>query len=247
MKKKSSSQSAFFNVRILFGLFVMLAGVFLALASFGTFSRVFAQNGTTREQMTLALAQALNVPQPPACVPGAEMFNDVPASNPFCPFIEELSRRGITGGCGGGNFCPGDPVTRQQMAVFLVRTVDNTPGIAVAGMSSFTTGTVVTNWFNRFGGEPTINHIGIGQYQVTFPGLEGRLGCDAIVVITVLGFNGFASNSACANLDAVDVNTFNEFGTPTDRSYSIVVMTPGAAALGAASPMESQSLEGQAR
>jgi hypothetical protein len=49
------------------------------------------------------------------------MFNDVPASNPFCPFIEELSRRGITGGCGGGNFCPGDPVTRQQMAVFLVK------------------------------------------------------------------------------------------------------------------------------
>jgi hypothetical protein len=71
--------------------------------------------------MTLTLAQALGVFQPPACVPGQEMFNDVPASSPFCPFIEELARRGITGGCGGGNFCPSDPVTRQQMAVFLVR------------------------------------------------------------------------------------------------------------------------------
>jgi S-layer homology domain len=130
MKKKSTSQSAparsslgeggFFNLRVLFGLFVMLAGVFLALVSFGTFSSVFAQNGTTREQMTLALAQALAL-NPPACVPGQEMFNDVPASSPFCPFVEELSRRGITGGCGGGNFCPGDPVTRQQMAVFLIK------------------------------------------------------------------------------------------------------------------------------
>jgi hypothetical protein len=133
MKKKSTSQLAghivprlrdeggFLNLRVLFGLFVMLAGIFLALLSFGTFSRVFAQNGITREQMTLTLAQALGAFQPPACVAGSEMFNDVPADNPFCPFIEELSRRGITGGCGGGNFCPRDPVTRQQMAVFLVK------------------------------------------------------------------------------------------------------------------------------
>src|SRR4029453_2889365 len=110
--------------RVLFGLFVILAGVFLALVSFGTFSSVFAQNGPTREKMTLDLAKALNI-QPPACVPGQEIFNDVPASSPFCPFIEELSRRGITGGCGGSNFCPGDPVTRQQMAVFLVKALGN--------------------------------------------------------------------------------------------------------------------------
>jgi hypothetical protein len=145
MTKKSSSQSAFFNVRVLIGLFIFMAGAFLALLSFGTFSSVFAQaNGTkpnrqavlprndalgnalssgggTREEMAAGLAQALNIINPPACVAGSEMFPDVPASSPFCPFIEELSRRGITGGCGGGNFCPGDPVTRQQMAVFLVK------------------------------------------------------------------------------------------------------------------------------
>src|SRR5439155_27176233 len=38
MKKKSASQSAFFNLRVLIGLFIVLAGVFLALAGFGTFS-----------------------------------------------------------------------------------------------------------------------------------------------------------------------------------------------------------------
>ena len=99
----------------------MLAGVFLALVSFGPATTTGLAQGTTREQMTLVLAKALDIFQPPACVPGREMFNDVPASSPFCAFIEELSRRGITGGCGGGNFCPGDPVTRQQMAVFLVK------------------------------------------------------------------------------------------------------------------------------
>jgi hypothetical protein len=119
---RNHSVSAFVNLRVLIGLFVMLAGVFLALVSFGPATTGFAQE-TTREQMTLALAQALAI-NPPACVAGQEMFNDVPASSPFCPWIEELSRRGITGGCAPGLFCPGDPVTRQQMAVFIVRAMD---------------------------------------------------------------------------------------------------------------------------
>src|SRR6266853_5151147 len=38
MKKKSSSQSAFFNLRVLLGLFMVLAGVFLALLGSGVFS-----------------------------------------------------------------------------------------------------------------------------------------------------------------------------------------------------------------
>src|SRR5436190_13049897 len=38
MKKKSTSQSAFFNLRVLIGLFIVLVGVFLALVGFGTFS-----------------------------------------------------------------------------------------------------------------------------------------------------------------------------------------------------------------
>jgi hypothetical protein len=38
MKKKSTSQSAFFNLRVLFGVFMVLAGLLLALAGLGTFS-----------------------------------------------------------------------------------------------------------------------------------------------------------------------------------------------------------------
>ena len=37
-------------------------------------------------------------------------------------WIEELASLGITGGCGNGNYCPNDPVTRAQMAVFLLKT-----------------------------------------------------------------------------------------------------------------------------
>jgi hypothetical protein len=46
-------------------------------------------------------------------------FGDVPVGSGLHKFVEALYAAGITGGCAGGNFCPGDPLTRGQMAVFL--------------------------------------------------------------------------------------------------------------------------------
>jgi len=57
---------------------------------------------------------------PPPCDDPA--FADVPCSNPFSPWIDDLAARSITGGCGGGNYCPLNPVLRQQAAVFVVKT-----------------------------------------------------------------------------------------------------------------------------
>ena len=61
---------------------------------------------------------------PPPCT--SPLFADVPCSNPLAPWINELSRRGITAGCGGGNYCPNGQVTRSQMAVFLLATFEGT-------------------------------------------------------------------------------------------------------------------------
>jgi hypothetical protein len=95
-----------------------------------------------RAQMAVFLLKTLECSgyTPPPCVPGQEMFNDVLASSPFCPWIEELARRGITGGCGGGTYCPGASVTRAQMAVFLLRTLEGsgyTPPPCVPGQETF--------------------------------------------------------------------------------------------------------------
>jgi hypothetical protein len=51
--------------------------------------------------------------------PAGATFADVPVGHPFHRFVEALYASGITGGCGGGNYCPDAPVTRGQMAVFL--------------------------------------------------------------------------------------------------------------------------------
>jgi hypothetical protein len=50
MKKKSASRSAFFNLRVLIGVFVILAGVFLALASLGTFSASAASSARAQKK-----------------------------------------------------------------------------------------------------------------------------------------------------------------------------------------------------
>jgi uncharacterized protein (DUF1800 family) len=73
----------------------------------------------TREQMAAFIIRALGMPNPPA--PGSQRFADVPPDNPFYAFIEEMAVRGITLGCGGGNYCPSATVTREQMAAFIMR------------------------------------------------------------------------------------------------------------------------------
>jgi hypothetical protein len=48
-------------------------------------------------------------------------FLDVPTSDPFYNDIGRLSARGVTVGCSSGNYCPNNPVTREQMAAFIIR------------------------------------------------------------------------------------------------------------------------------
>jgi hypothetical protein len=81
-------------------------------------------DSVTREQMAAFIIRALSVPNPPE--PTMPRFSDVPSTNIFYGFIDQLALRQITIGCGhdiNGEpiFCPGDRVTREQMAAFLVR------------------------------------------------------------------------------------------------------------------------------
>ena len=74
-----------------------------------------------REQMAVFLLRTLDPNlDPPACT--TPLFGDVPASSPYCRWIEELARRGVVSGCGFGNYCPTDHVTREQMTVFVTQT-----------------------------------------------------------------------------------------------------------------------------
>ncbi len=82
-------------------------------------------SSTSRQQMTVfALRSKEGAGYAPPPCGTTPLFPDVPVTSPFCRWVEEMSRRGIVSGCGAGNFCPTTPVTRAQMAVFVLRTLD---------------------------------------------------------------------------------------------------------------------------
>jgi hypothetical protein len=53
--------------------------------------------------------------------PASATFGDVPTNFIYFRAIEALAASGITGGCGSGNFCPNQTVTRGEMAAFFAR------------------------------------------------------------------------------------------------------------------------------
>jgi hypothetical protein len=81
-------------------------------------------SSTTRQEMAAFVLVAKEGPgfSPPPCV--APPFSDVPASNIFCPFVQELAARGVVAGCAPGQYCPASPVLRQEMAIFVLRTLE---------------------------------------------------------------------------------------------------------------------------
>ena len=73
----------------------------------------------TREQMAAFIIRALGEFNP--AQPASQRYLDVPLSSSFSPFIEQMALRQIAAGCGGNNYCPANPVNRQQMAAFIIK------------------------------------------------------------------------------------------------------------------------------
>jgi hypothetical protein len=77
----------------------------------------------TRAQMAILLLRAkYGSSYAPPAVGADSGFADVPVTHWAAAWIKQLAADGITGGCSSGNYCPDNPVTRAEMAVFLVRT-----------------------------------------------------------------------------------------------------------------------------
>lgn len=84
--------------------------------------RYCPENTVTRAQMAIFLLKGMHGSSfsPPEV--GADTgFGDVPASHWAAAWIKQLAVEGITSGCGSGNYCPENSVTRAQMAVFLLK------------------------------------------------------------------------------------------------------------------------------
>jgi hypothetical protein len=134
---------------------------------------------TTRESMAVFVLVAREGTgyAPPACT--TPVFGDVPAASPFCRWVEELARRGVVSGCGGGDYCPGAAVTREQMAVFVLRTLDGTlspPLCTTPVFNDVPASSPFCRWIEELARRGVVSGCGGGRYCPADPVTREQMG-----------------------------------------------------------------------
>jgi hypothetical protein len=124
----------------------------------------------TRSQMAVFLERGIHGSSynPPA-VGDSTGFTDVPTSYWAAAWIKQLAAEGITGGCGSGKYCPEAPVTRAQMAVFLLRSKDGSsyspPAVGVStGFTDVDPAYWASAWIKQLVAEGITAGCGAGIY-----------------------------------------------------------------------------------
>jgi hypothetical protein len=104
----------------------------------------------TREQMAVFILRALNdIPADGYCGSTAP-FSDVPADRWSCKYVKRLVELGITAGIGGGLFGPEGVVTREQMAAFITRALDEVPADGYCGTEDPFTDVAYSWWSCKY-------------------------------------------------------------------------------------------------
>jgi glucose/arabinose dehydrogenase len=111
----------FLDVPINYFAAAYIDAIFNAGITVGCDVRLFCPERTTsRAEMAVFLLKskfgAAHVPPDPV-----QIFPDVPNDAFAAAWIDELATLQITVGCGGGLYCPDAPVSRAEMAVFLLK------------------------------------------------------------------------------------------------------------------------------
>ena len=123
-------------------------------------------NSVTRAQMAVFLLKSKNglCYVPPSCT---GTFPDVPCPSLFADWIEALAAAGITGGCGGGNYCPNSAVTRQQMSAFLLKAEHGSTYVPPACTGIFldvACPSLFADWIEQLAAENITGGCGSGNY-----------------------------------------------------------------------------------
>jgi IPT/TIG domain/S-layer homology domain len=121
---------------------------------------------TLRRQMAVFLLKGKHglCYTPPPCQGD---FADVPCPSTFADWVEALADEGISGGCGGGNFCPTNPVRRDQMAPFLLKAEHGSgyvPPPCSGDFPDVTCPSLFADWIEQLASENITGGCGGGNY-----------------------------------------------------------------------------------
>ncbi|HEY3203775.1 MAG TPA: S-layer homology domain-containing protein [Thermoanaerobaculia bacterium] len=143
-------------------------------------------NSVTRAQMAVFLLKAKHGSSfvPPACT---GIFPDVPCPSLFADWIEQLFAEGVTGGCGGGNYCPDNPVRRDQMAAFLLKAEHGSSFVPPACTGIFPDvpcPSLFADWIEQLFAEGITGGCGGGNYCPLNPNTRGQM---AVFLVKTFG------------------------------------------------------------
>jgi hypothetical protein len=128
-------------------------------------------------------------------------FLDVAPAFLYHNAIEKILRAKITTGCGGGNYCPNLPITRDAMAVFILRGEHggsyNPPAATGTVFEDVKTTTFLSKWMEQFGKEGITTGCGAGT---TLPNYcpTGLVTRDGMSVFLERGKRGSSFNPPAA-------------------------------------------------
>ena len=126
------------------------------------------QGNVTRAQMAVFLERGIHGSdyQPPEV--SQSSFGDVSDTFWAKDWIEALYNDGVTTGCGSGNYCPNDNVTRAQMAVFLLRAEHGAdyqpPHVATSSFADVDDNYWAKDWIEKLADEGITSGCGGGNY-----------------------------------------------------------------------------------
>ncbi len=160
------------------------------------------QIGMQRRTAVLAIVITVAILLPVGVALASHQFGDVPDSNTFHGDISAIADAGVTGGCGGGNYCPDENVTREQMAAFMNRLGALAPGKAPVVNAAKLQGKGAAA-FMPFGANAPVGSVQFGSWAVAasanFPGVTSisfAVPASKVPNVQVVQF-GAAPTSAC--------------------------------------------------
>jgi len=120
----------------------------------------------TRSQLAVMLATAMGFFD----VPPRGLFADVPPTAGGAGFIERLAEKNVTAGCGGGNYCPSQLVTRAQAAVLIAAASGRTPIVPQTGVfADVPPGSFGAGFIERLAADGIVAGCGGGSFCPSAP------------------------------------------------------------------------------
>jgi hypothetical protein len=104
----------------------------------------------SRAEMAVLVLRAIHGPDWVPSPPTGTVFTDVPIDHWAAAFIEQFKAEGITDGCGPTTYCPENPVTRAEMAIFLLRAVNGSAWVPPASTGTVFTDVPIDHWAGDF-------------------------------------------------------------------------------------------------